>query len=128
MCSIYVNNVSGLLYLCTVAPYDVTISAADDDTDSVIVKYGDLLVLYCNTSGGPDNMFRWFKDNVLLESDSTLDIMNVDADDGGIYECVVNNTAGSSSDYITVYGEYCLSVNIIVCILYFGFSYSTFYY
>jgi len=72
------------------------------------MEYGETLTLNCTTSGGPDNMFRWFKDNVTLEStDSSLVIMNVGASDGGMYECVVNNTAGSSSANVTVYGKCC---------------------
>ena len=71
-----------------------------------IVEYGDVLTLNCTTAGGHDNMFQWYKDNIMLEenTDSILNITDVTADDGGLYECVVNNTAGNSSANITIYG------------------------
>ena len=72
------------------------------------VEYEDDLLLNCTASGGPNNMFYWFKDDVYLDgiTDDILNITDVTAGDGGLYECVVNNTAGSSSAYITVYGTY----------------------
>ena len=75
------------------------------------VEYEDDLLLTCTASGGANNMFQWFKDGDYLEgnTDGILNITNVTADDGGLYECVVNNTAGSSSANITIYGMYCLS-------------------
>ena len=71
-----------------------------------IVEYGDVLTLNCTTAGGHDNMFQWYKDNIMLEenTDSILNITDVTTDDGGLYECVVNNTAGNSSANITIYG------------------------
>ena len=73
-----------------------------------VVEYGDVLTLNCTASGGPDNMFYWFKDNVFLEVSNFLNITTVSAADGGLYECVVNNTAGSSTANITVNGKSCL--------------------
>ena len=75
------------------------------------MEYGDILTLNCTTAGGHDNMFQWYKDEIILEGNtaSILIINNVTADDGGLYECVVNNTAGSSSADIAIYGESCLS-------------------
>ena len=76
-----------------------------------IVEYGDIITLNCTTAGGHDNMFQWYKDDTILEENTTsiLIITDVTADDGGLYECVVNNTAGSSSANITIYGMSCLS-------------------
>ena len=56
-------------------------------------------------------MFQWFKAGDFLDrsTDGILNITDVSAYDGGLYECVVNNTAGSSSANITIYGMYCLS-------------------
>ena len=71
------------------------------------VEYEDDLLLNCTASGGPNNMFYWFKDDLYLDgiTDDILNITDVIADDGGLYECVVNNTAGNSSADITIYGE-----------------------
>ena len=105
------------MYVCVVAPYDVTISA--DFTGDIMarpatVDHGDTLTLTCTASGGPDNMFHWYKDGSYLEgiADGILNITDVTADDGGLYECIVNNTAGSSFANITIYGRTCLSPDI----------------
>ena len=80
----------------------------------VVVEYGDVLTLNCTASGGPDNMFFWYKDDVLLQSSNNiLNITAVSAADGGLYECVVSNTAGNSTADITVYGKSCLSLNTL---------------
>ena len=74
------------------------------------VENGDALILTCAASGGPDNMFYWFKDDEFLDqsTDSILNIGSVTATDGGMYKCVVNNTAGNSSADITIYGMTCI--------------------
>ena len=71
-----------------------------------ILEYEDDLLLTCTASGGPNNIFYWFKDDLYLDgsTDDILNITDVTADDGGLYECVVNNTAGNSSADITIYG------------------------
>ena len=72
-----------------------------------VVEYGNVLTLNCTASGGSNNMFLWYKDDVLLEgnADNILNITAVSAANGGLYECVVNNTAGNSTANITVYGK-----------------------
>ena len=116
------NKYSSIIY--SVAPYDVTISAdfnGDVAVRPAIVEYDDVLILNCTTFGGPDNIFSWFKDNILLQesTDNILTIAAVNAADGGWYECVVDNTAGNSSVNITIYGESCVSFNILheVCFI-----------
>ena len=76
-----------------------------------VLHNGDILTLDCNASDDPDNMFSWFKNSIYLDgnTESILNITDVTADDGGLYECVVNNTAGNSSANITIYGESRLS-------------------
>ena len=69
------------------------------------MEYNESLALNCAHFGGPGNMVRWFKDNSFQgTTDNILMINAVTADDGGIYQCVVNNTAGESSTEITIYG------------------------
>ena len=101
--------------IIVVAPYDLMITAGFNGDVAVrpaIVEYGDELTLNCTASGGPANMFRWFKDDVLLQgnNDNVLEITAVRAADGGLYECMVNNTAGNSTVNITIYGKSCLSL------------------
>ena len=105
-----------------VAPYDVMVT-----TDfygyvvgrPVVVEHGDILVLNCTASGGPDNMLFWYKDDVLLEGnhENIMELTAVSAGDGGLYECVVNNTAGNSTANITTYGRFYLSLNTLYIIL-----------
>ena len=92
------------------APYDVAIVAyfnGDAMTRPALVWSGDTLTLNCNASNDPVNMFSWFKDGVYLDgnTENILYITDVTADDGGLYECVVNNAAGNDSANITIYGE-----------------------
>ena len=96
-------------YCYTVAPYDATITVdftGDVMTRPVSVEYGDVIALNCVSSDDPNNIFFWFKDGIYVDrnTDGILNITDVTADDGGLYECVVNNTAGSSSANITIYG------------------------
>ena len=56
-------------------------------------------------------MVLWLKDNFFQgTTGNTLMINAVTAEDGGIYQCVVNNTAGESSTEITIYGMCYLSL------------------
>ena len=104
------------MYVCyyTVAPYNVTITVGGINVSAspFTVEYNESLTLNCAHSGGPGNMVHWLKDNSFQgTTDNTLMINAVTADDGGIYQCVVNNTAGESSTEITIYGMcviYCL--------------------
>ena len=73
----------------------------------------------CTASGGPNNTFYWFMGGVARLSQSTdgiLNITDITATNGGVYECVVNNTAGNSSANITIYGRTCISHNILYAI------------
>ena len=109
----YMDSIIKCIYYYTVAPYDVMITAdftGDVEARPAVVEYGDVLILNCTASGGPDNMLFWYKDDVLFQSSSNiLNITAVSAADGGLYECVVNNTAGNSTADITIYGKFCLS-------------------
>ena len=102
-------------YYYVVAPYDVMITAdftGDVEARPAVVEYGDVVTLNCTASGGPDNLLLWYKDDVLLQRDKNiLNITSVSAADGGLYECVVNNTAGNSTASITIYGKSSLSLN-----------------
>ena len=99
-----------------VAPYNVNITAGDIMDRPATVEYEDDLLLTCIASGGPNNMFQWFKDDDLLDenTDNILYITNITADDGGLYECVVNNTAGNSSANITIYGMYVYFITLYI--------------
>ena len=57
-------------------------------------------------------MFHWVKDGNYTYG-NTLIITEVTATDGGLYECVVNNTVGNRSAIITIYGRTCISHNTL---------------
>ena len=84
------------------------------------MENGDNLTLTCTASGGPSNMFRWVKDSIDItgSTDRMLNITGVTADEGGLYECVVNNEAGNSSADINIYGRTCISLDMLLCLVY----------
>ena len=88
-------------------------------TNSTTVNNGDSLVLNCIADGGPANMYRWFKDNMLFDNDSVVNITSVEATDGGLYECRVSNDAGNSTANVTINGEYsvvCLRCDVLLSV------------
>ena len=70
----------------------------------------DDATLTCTSFGGPENSFQWFKDGVPItelvtgeNNTNVLVIYNVTAStDGGVYDCVVNNSAGSDSANVSL--------------------------
>ena len=93
-----------------VAPYNTTITATDSNGELIarpaVVEYGDMLTLTCSVSGGPANTFSWTKDNTVIGSKNILFIPAVNLADGGEYECIVSNAAGSNNASITIYGKF----------------------
>ena len=61
----------------------------------------------CMAMGGPENMFSWIKvrDNTVVVSDSELMLVNIMASDGGVYQCSVENLAGSDNATVTLNGN-----------------------
>ena len=58
---------------------------------------GDNVTFTCDSLGGPGNTFQWLKDGQVLEDERepTLLLTNITvASDGGVYACVVMNSAG----------------------------------
>ena len=69
-----------------------------------ILSRGDNVTLTCSARGGPDNMFQWQRNGTDLpgESQTTLQLTDIGATDGGVYTCVVSNAAGNSSMSTTI--------------------------
>ena len=85
--------------------------------------------------GGPGNLFSWTKlrdnGNITI-NDSELMLVDIMASDGGVYQCTVENLAGSGNDTITLNGNCCnctyMSHNqhmIIVIISFLPYSFSS---
>ena len=74
-------------------------------TPSNILSRGDNVTLTCSARGGPDNVFQWQKNGADLpgEDQTTLQLTDIDATDGGEYTCVVSNAAGNDSTSVTLY-------------------------
>ena len=66
---------------------------------------GATVTLQCTAMGGPGNTFQWLLNNVALsgETSPTLTRLNIAAADGGVYTCMVSNTAGTSSASTSVF-------------------------
>ena len=56
--------------------------------------------------GGPENMFSWtkLKSNTVVVNDSELMVVDIMASDGGQYQCLVENLAGSDVTTVTLNG------------------------
>ena len=83
-----------------VSPFDVFINSTDS-----IYEEGDTVYLLCMHSGGPNNTYSWqINGRELSESSQILTHTIALADeDGGSYNCIVNNPAGHSSGNIIIY-------------------------
>jgi len=70
---------------------------------------GDELELTCSSGGGPDLEYSWSRTNTFSSNTTTntntLTISNVATVDGGEYTCTVNNSAGTDTMTVTVFGE-----------------------
>ena len=55
---------------------------------------GEDVNLTCSASGGPRNMFQWFKNGTVLEGENStvLTLSNITLEDGAEYLCAVSNT------------------------------------
>ena len=86
--------------LLIVAPYNVSITGND------MYSQGEVLVLNCQSDGGPQLEYTWIFSGSKISNNQTLTIDNVTASNGGDYTCNVTNDAGYESDTVTVYSEF----------------------
>ena len=76
-------------------------------TPDVINAEKDTIVEFiCSALGGPANNFTWFgiSDGVVVANQTVLQIAVEDAFVGSVYECFVENDAGSDSAAVTLNG------------------------
>ena len=64
----------------------------------------------CMALGGPGNRFSWTKEggNAVVVNDSELMLVDIMASDGGVYQCSVENVAGSENAAVTLNGNHCI--------------------
>ena len=67
----------------------------------------DTATFYCRSMGGPGNNFTWMRqrDGLVVGNESQLMITDLNASDGGQYQCIVENSAGNDSTNATLYSE-----------------------
>ena len=70
----------------------------------ILTNFSSTVNLICTTLGGPDNMFVWRKEGMIVSNNSVLELTMITGSDGGIYECIVTNDAGYGIENITVFG------------------------
>ena len=81
--------------------------SVDIQPQNATTEKGESPMFNCSANGGPNNQFRWFKDDTEISSSdskydirdegnhlSILTINNIVGGEQGVYKCVVNNSAG----------------------------------
>lgn len=78
------------------SPDEVEVTAVPSD----VAIFGDNVVLTCTNLGGPNNTYSWFKDGEEIgsETESNLTLTRVNSTQGGMYTCVVTNSAGRNNN------------------------------
>ena len=82
----------------SVAPGDINVTGQN------IASRRDDLIYNCSNRGGPNNSYQWLSNNTVLlgEDSSVLFLGQVNASEGGIYTCLVINSAGNDTSSITL--------------------------
>ena len=90
-------------YIAVVSPQDsVSIMPPGD----VLTNSNSTVNITCSAQGGPNNMFEWSKQGVIVSNSDVLELTMVTGSDGGLYVCNVTNDAGSDTASTSVIGMY----------------------
>ena len=93
-----------MLAITIVRPF-ITVSP-EDSVDIVPLNVASLnenVTLTCTAMGGPGNSFQWEIEGKVVGNVNMLELVDIDASNGGNYTCTVSNTAGNDSASITLY-------------------------
>ena len=71
---------------------------------SILTNFNSTISLTCMAEGGPDNIFVWRRQGMIVTNSSVLELTMITGSDGGVYECTVTNDAGSDMNSTTVIG------------------------
>ena len=89
----------------------VSVSVVSPVGSVSVVPFGNFLTnvnatvnLTCRAQGGPNNMFKWSKQGVVVSNSSVLEFTVNTGSDGGTYQCTVTNDAGSATTNALVIG------------------------
>ena len=93
-----------MLYAITVSPE----GSIQVDPTTINGNDSGNAMFNCMALGGPGNRFSWIKvrDNTTIVNNSELMLIDIMASDGGMYQCSVENLAGSENDSVTLNGNF----------------------
>ena len=81
---------------------------------NVLTNFNSTVTLTCTAQGGPNNMFEWRKQGVVVSNNSVLELAMITGSDGGTYQCAVTNDAGSGTVSATLTGT-CFIILLYGC-------------
>ena len=74
----------------------------------VLTNFNSTVSLICGAQGGPNNMFEWSNQGMVVSNSDVLELTMITGSDGGTYQCTVTNDAGSDTATTLVIGMYVL--------------------
>lgn len=88
-------------FLAIVSPLG-GVSISGNETQSY--DSGDSVTLTCTAQGGSGNIVQWLRNGDMLPDETalTINLLSINASQGGVYTCNVSNIAGSGSASVTV--------------------------
>ena len=75
-------------------------------SENVLTNFNSTESITCSALGGPNNMFEWRKQGVIVSNSDVLELTMITGSDGGLYVCNVTNDAGSDRANTSVIGMY----------------------
>ena len=73
---------------------------------NVLTSFNSTVNITCTALGGPNNMFEWSKQGVIVSNSDVLELTMITDSDGGLYVCNVTNDAGSDVANTSIVGMY----------------------
>ena len=88
-------------YISVVSPAD---SISTQPPGDVHTSFRSTETIRCTANGGPNNMFQWTRQGTIVSNNDVLELAMITGSDGGIYQCMVTNDAGSDTLVTSVIG------------------------
>ena len=73
---------------------------------NVLTSFNSTETITCTAKGGPNNMFEWSKQGVIVSNSDVLELTMITGSDGGLFVCNVTNDAGYGTANTSVTGMY----------------------
>ena len=97
-------------YISVVSPAD----SVRVDRPTVLTSFNSTENITCIAEGGPNNMFEWRKQGVIVFNSDALELTMITGSDDGTYQCTVTNNAGSGTASTIVIGMYSMYLDIFL--------------